>query len=123
MRSWPMDAARGRLLELHRALIEVDRRAYERVHGRLPAAAMLDNLIHHPAFAWLRPLSTLIAEADEVDDRGDTSRMPSEWSAAARALLTADPAGGEFQRRYAERLQESPDVVLAHAAVRRVLGR
>ncbi|MFI5370972.1 MAG: hypothetical protein ACHQ52_05375 [Candidatus Eisenbacteria bacterium] len=115
-----IDTARGRLLELHRALVEVDRRAYERVHGRLTAGALLDNLIHHPVFAWLRPLSTLIAE---TDDRGRASRTPSEWLAAARALLTADPEGGEFQRRYAERLQRSPEVVVAHAAARRVLGR
>ena len=117
-----IEAVSAKLLDLHRELIEVERHAYERVHGRLSPAELLDNLIHHPQFAWLRPLSTLIAEADVAAEADDPEERDA-WLAAVRALLTPDPEGADFQRRYAERLQESPGVVVAHAAVLGVLGR
>jgi hypothetical protein len=117
------DVLRSKLLELHRELVEVDRLMYERVHGRITPADLLDNLLHHPAFVWLRPLSALIAEADATRDPETAEADARAWRNAVRTLLTADPDGAEFQRRYAERLQQSPGVVMAHAAVIEALGR
>ena len=117
-----LDAVHAKLLALHRELVEVERHGYERVHGRLSPAELLDNLIHHPLFAWLRPLSTLIAEGDLAGESDDPEERRA-WLAAARSLLTPDPSGDEFQRRYAERLQDSPGVVVAHAAAMGELGR
>jgi len=41
----------------------------------------------------------------------------------ARLLITPAESGGEFQRRYFESLQQSPDVVLAHSEVVKQLGK
>ena len=117
------DVLRSRLLELHRELIAVERLAYERDHGRLTPADLLENLIHHPTFAWLRPLSALIAETDVARDPETAAAEARRWRTEVRALLTAATEAGEFQRRYAERLQESPGVVMAHGAVMAALGR
>ncbi|MEZ4398740.1 MAG: hypothetical protein R3B06_01880 [Kofleriaceae bacterium] len=110
-----MDQLRLRLLDLHRALIEVERVALERTRGRLTATALWHLLVEDPALAWLGPLSSVIVRLDEgvaVDDEADLR-------ATVRALLTADPDGAPFQRRYAELLQAAPEVVLAHRAVTR----
>ena len=117
------DVLRSKLLDLHRELVEAERLGYERVHGRLSPADLLENLLHHPTFSWLRPLSALIAEADAARDPETAEADARAWRTAVRTLLTADAEGAEFQRRYAERLQQSPGVVMAHAAVIEALGR
>jgi hypothetical protein len=40
-----------------------------------------------------------------------------------RALLVPDEQGGDFQRRYAQVLQRSPDVLLCHGAIARLLKK
>jgi hypothetical protein len=86
---------RPQLLELHRSLVESQRIGYERVHGRTSAADFLQVLINDPAFAWLKPLTGLVAQLDEV--------------------LASN---GEFQRRYRDELHQSPDVALAHGKLK-----
>ena len=57
---------REALVPLHRTLLEWERAAYERVHGRMGAAEILKVVVADPQFAWLRPVSELIARIDEV---------------------------------------------------------
>ena len=57
---------RQALIPLHRTLLEWERAAYERVHGRMGAAEILKVIVSDPQFAWLRPVSELIARIDEV---------------------------------------------------------
>ena len=90
------------LLDLHRALVEAERREYERARGRLPHRKFLEALLNDPELAWLKPLTELVA------GEGDAS------AARLRALLVPDSGGGEFQRRYADALQRSADVAVAH---------
>ncbi|HEY2870542.1 MAG TPA: hypothetical protein VGJ56_01420, partial [Reyranella sp.] len=83
-------ALRHNLLELHRAIVNFERRDYERRAGEVGAAAFLRVLIEDQAYAWLRPLSILIVQLDE-----DTERPAAEIEAAlfdeTRALLKIDP--------------------------------
>ena len=71
-------------------------------------------------FAWLQPMTALIVQLDEVMDGADLGSW-QELGTRARALFTADAEGSVFQQNYAARLQSSPDVGLAHAAVMRAL--
>ena len=100
-----MEATAGvhrQLLDLHAALVEAERREYERARGRLPDREFLDALLNDPQLAWLKPLTALVAGEGEVS------------IAELRALLVPDPQGGAFQRRYADALQRSADVAVAH---------
>jgi hypothetical protein len=47
---------RKTLLNLHKTLIEWERAAYERIHGRTSPGSLLTALMSDPQFAWLRPL-------------------------------------------------------------------
>ncbi len=58
--------ARNELLNVHRALVESARLDYEREHGAVPACRFLQMLIHDPQYAWLAPLTSLVARIDEV---------------------------------------------------------
>jgi hypothetical protein len=112
------------LLRLHKALLDDERVAYERVHGRIPSnGAFLQLALNDAWFAWLRPLSQLIARLDELSESDEASsrdEIPELLASAQRLLLPAE-AGEGFARQYYDALQRSPDVVLAHAGVRALL--
>lgn len=106
------------LLHLHKTLLDLEREAYERKHGRVENSyELLQLVMHDPWFAWLHSLSELVVKIDEMLD----SKEPVIESEAAvvidqtRVLLTPSETGSGFQRKYFGSLQESPDVVLAHA--------
>jgi hypothetical protein len=109
-------ATRTALLDLHRALLEAERRDYEKAHGPVSGGDFLQALILDPAFAWLAPLTGLIAQLDEVE--GAASVL-----ADIRALLSLRGDGSEFQRRYAERIDRDPDLAFAHGVVLAELRR
>ena len=109
-------STRTALLALHRTLVEAERRDYEKAHGRVSGGDFLQALIHDQAFAWLAPLTRLIARVDEVEDAATVL-------AAIRALLSLRPEGSEFQRRYAQRIDQDPDIAVAHGILRCELRR
>jgi hypothetical protein len=121
----PLSEIREQVLHLHEAIVADERIAFERIHGRQSAGAFLDVLVKDPSFAWLSGLTTLIVRLDEVLDAGHDEGLDDERAVLAnlRALLVPDEQGGEFQRRYAQVLQRSPDVLLRHGAIARLLKK
>ena len=111
---------RLRLLELHKALVDAERRAYERLHGRQPDNAFLDVLLRDPSLAWLGALTTLIVRLDEALEEGAPA-APQDCAGAIRKLLTPDAAGAEFNRNYERLTQQVPEILVAHGEVMRAL--
>ncbi|MGZ8366830.1 MAG: hypothetical protein ACXW37_10685 [Nitrospira sp.] len=112
------------LLRLHKALLDDERVAYERVHGRIPSnGAFLQLVLNDAWFAWLRPLSQSIAKLDELSESNDPAPREAipALLASVQTLLIPTEEGEGFSRQYHDALQRSPDVVLAHAAVRSLL--
>ncbi|MEK7468833.1 MAG: hypothetical protein AAB074_15775 [Planctomycetota bacterium] len=116
-----LNTVRVHLLELHRLLLAVEREDYERVHGRVTGATFLNVLTSDPAFAWLRPLTSLILTLDEMLEAELTEADRVDGITRIRAFLAPDENGNEFQRRYADALQQSPHVLLAHGVVMKAL--
>ncbi|MEO5826478.1 MAG: hypothetical protein ABIR59_11370 [Gemmatimonadales bacterium] len=118
-------ALRAEILASHRALLDAERVAYERLFGRIPGSTELLQLaIHDPWFGWLRPLTALIAAMDELavdDEPGDLSIRVAQFRASARDLMRPDENGTEFQQRYFDLVQKSPDVALARGRLARLL--
>ena len=118
------NALREALLGLHQAVIEHERRSYEKEHGRQSAADFLQVLAYDAAHQWLAPLGRLIVELDEGLDEHDP-RIVRTIADRAHALLRRelDPAQ-PFSLRYVPLIDISPDVALAHgrtiAALRKV---
>jgi hypothetical protein len=112
------------LLRLHKALLDDERVSYERVHGRIPSnGAFLQLVLGDAWFAWLRPLSQVMAKLDELgeEDKSPDGLDTTTLIASIRTLLTPSEEGEGFGRQYHDALQREPDVVLAHAAVRALL--
>lgn len=112
------------LLRLHKALLDSERVSYERVHGRIPSNGAFFQLVLGDAwFAWLRPLSHMIARLDELAEEAEVSTGTEITTLieSVRSLLMPSEEGDGFGRHYYDALQREPDVVLAHAAVRGLL--
>lgn len=114
---------RRALLHLHKTLLEWERAAYEKVHGRVTGHELLHVTLTDPQFVWLRPLSELIVRIDELLDRDapDAPLDPAAVIVQARILVAPHESGNQYAQRYFMALQESPDAVLAHRAVADVL--
>jgi hypothetical protein len=112
------------LLRLHKALLDAERVAYEQRHGRIASnGEYLQLVLGHSEFAWLRHLSRLMAELDDLADHEDSGTDAiAERLTSLRTLLTPVEGDEAFGRRYQEVLQHDPEVVLAHAAVKNLLG-
>lgn len=120
-----MKDLRQAMLRLHKTLLDWERRAYERIHGRQSSNALLDALLEDPQFAWLRPLSQMIVRIDEMledeipPERGDLEAVIGH----VRDLTTPNETGNAYEQRYHAALQESPDAVFAHRDLVVVLKR
>jgi hypothetical protein len=130
---------RRQLLDLHRALVDSERREYERVRGRMTDRAFLEALIGAPELAWLNPFTSLIvrleeaveedATEDATEDAAENAAENARGAAVAdcvaeiRKLLRPNTGGYGFQRKYAEAMQRSPEVVVAHGRAVAAVGR
>ena len=116
---------RTALLRLHKILLEHERDLYERGHGKIDSSYGYLNLVmNDPWFAWLRHLSELIVQIDELLEarEGASENTGTALIEQSRMLLAPNEAGTEFQRKYFASVQASPEVVLAHAEFARLLG-
>jgi hypothetical protein len=101
---------------VHQRLLLAMRRSFEKLHGRpVGPGALLQLAIHDPVFTWLAPMSRTLAE---LDARGAPDLTEAQ---AAVARLLDEPSA--FRDAYLSCLQTDPDVVMAHARLRAVLGQ
>ena len=117
------------LLRLHKTLLDLERRDYERARGKISNSyEFLQLVLKDPWFDWLHRLSELIVQIDETLDTRDSETPATEADASAligraKTLLAPAETGTEFQKNYFLALQQSPDVVLLHSEIIKLLGR
>jgi hypothetical protein len=118
---------RKALLHLHKTLLDWERSAYERVHGRASAGELLKLIVEDGQFAWLRPISELIVRIDQTvetvdaDASADVASEVEAVLARAREVVAPAEARTPHAQRYLDALQDHPDAVFAHRAVANVL--
>ena len=117
------------LLRLHKLLLDLERFGYERAHQRIANSyEFLQLVLKDPWFDWLHRLSELIVQIDETLDIRDMEAPASDEDARAlitraKTLLSPAEEGTQFQKNYFLALQQSPDVVLLHSEIVKLLGR
>lgn len=116
----PLNTLRGALRALHKALLDAERRDYERSFGRIGSDFYLLQLAaEDPQFAWLRALSGLMLDVDSLNaSDGQVSATEMRLLATRiRALLLPTERPTPFQHRYQRAMQEDPAIVMAHSGV------
>jgi hypothetical protein len=110
------------LLRLHKVLLEMERADFERDFGRLNSGELLQLVINHPQFAWLRSISALVVQIDEMLEADEPSTTNDFQKLITQArLLLGSPADKHFSDKYQAALQREPAVVMAHAEVMKLL--
>ena len=115
---------RTALLALHKALLDSERRSYEESFGRtLSAYDFLHLLTSDPWFAWLAPVTHLLADVDALLDAKEplTIAAVNALAQQGKILLTPTETGEGFSRQFDEILQRDPDVLFAHVALSKLL--
>jgi hypothetical protein len=106
------------LLSLHKSILDHERAAYEKAHGSVTPAAFLQQLIGGADFRWISPLSTAIANIDELLE--DDKVTPEDRIAGAQAiaaLFEPDAPDNAFRQHYLQLLQDSPAILHEHGKV------
>ena len=108
------------LLRLHKALLEMERINFEKLFGRVNRGELLQLVINHAQFGWLRMISALVVEIDEIlnGDEPATLKDFDDLFSQARLLFTSNE---EFKTKYQAALEREPAVVMAHSTVMQVL--
>jgi hypothetical protein len=112
------------LLDLHKALLDLEKEYYEKEFGEIKSPGeYLQLVINHPQFDWLKKLSGIIVEMDELLSPRSKQGPDEATSAVAtvKELLILDEHGTDYQKRYWAAVQESPDVLIEHVKATRLL--
>ena len=111
------------LLSLHKALLDDERREYEKKHGPIQGAnQVLHLLMHDPWFDWLRQISRRIVRIDEILDAEKFSpEDASELLGSLQALFRVQEKDSDFMVRYKAALKREPAAVLGHIGLKKCL--
>jgi hypothetical protein len=117
-------ALRLTLLRLHKTLLDMERRQYERVNGHVSTGELFRLVIDHEQFAWLHNISEFVVRLDEAL-AGETPVTAEDTHSAiviAQKMFAPSESGDAFQKRYFDAIQRDPSVVIEHAELARLFS-
>ena len=114
---------REALLNLHKELLNVERKRYEQRSGPVASEFEFFRLVtSDPSFAWIGPMTTLIVQIDEkVASKEPITAAEVEGLYAETRSLLASPLETPFKAEYTQLLQDNPGLVMKHSAVMQAL--
>lgn len=108
---------------LHKALLGAGRVTYEAEHGPVGGGLqLLHLLVHDPAFAWLRPLSELMADLDSLLSLDSPPSGEEQGAVRGEIEELLSPANSELWTAITTHIQTAPDVAASYARVRQILA-
>lgn len=117
-------ALREALLRLHKTLLDMERREYEKEHGVVTAGELFRLVVDDPQFSWLHNISEFVVRIDEAL-AGQTGVTETDSHVAiilARKIFAPSESGDGFQKKYFDAIQKDPSVVMEHAALVRLFS-
>ena len=115
---------RHALLHIHKTLLHMERRGYERDHGAVNTGELFRLVIDDPQFAWLHNMSEFVVRIDETLAAKEpmTVEYTRESFVLARKMFTPTESGDAFQKKYFDAIQRDPAVVMDHAELARLFN-
>src|SRR6267378_6451653 len=107
-------ALRSALLRLHKSLIDMERRIYEKEFGAVNTGEFFRLVVDHPQFAWLHNISEFVVRLDEALS-AEAPITPQDTSSAvllASKMFAPSESGDAFQKKYFDAIQLDPAVVM-----------
>jgi hypothetical protein len=115
-----LEALSRKLQQLHSLVLAAEKQ----FHSVMGQWELLGKLMKDPAWAWLRPLSALIADIDHVlaQDVAPTEYDLAVVAGHTRALLAGEgETNSAFAERYLPLLQLSVELVATHGELKTLL--
>jgi hypothetical protein len=115
---------RTSLLNLHKTLLDMERREYEREHGHVSTGELFRLVLDHQQFGWLHNISEFVVRLDETlaGEVPITAEETRSAIAMARKMFVPTESGDAFQKRYFDAIQRDPAVVMEHAELARLFN-
>jgi hypothetical protein len=112
------------LLDLHKTLLDMERRDYEREHGHVSTGELFRLVVDHQQFGWLHNISEFVVRLDETlaGEEPITAEDLRSAMGTARRIFVPSETGDAFQKRYFEAIQRDPAVVMEHAELARLFN-
>jgi hypothetical protein len=112
------------LLKLHKTLLDMERRDYEREHGHVSTGELFRLVLDHQQFGWLHNISEFVVRLDETlaGETPITAEDTRTAIAMARKMFVPSESGDAFQKRYFDAIQRDPAVVMEHAELARLFN-
>lgn len=117
-------ALRQALLRLHKSLLDMERRNYEKLHGPVTAGELFRLVVDDPQFSWLHNISEFVVRIDEAlaSQTGVTETDSQLAVSLARKIFAPSESGDGFQKKYFDAIQRDPSVVMEHATLVRLFS-
>ena len=117
-------ALRQALLKLHKTLLDMERRDYEKAHGVVSTGELFRLVVGDEQFAWLHNISEFVVRIDETlsSDEPVTDADAHGPISLARKLFAPTETGDGFQKQYFDAIQRDPAVVMEHAELVRLFN-
>ena len=117
-------ALREALLRLHKTLLDMERREYEKEHGAVTAGELFRLLVDDPQFSWLHNISEFVVRIDEglASQAAVTENDSHVAISLARKIFAPSESGDGFQKKYFDAIQKDPSVVMEHAELVRLFS-
>lgn len=112
------------LLKLHKTLLDMERREYEREHGYVNTGELFRLVVDHAQFAWLHNISEFVVRLDEslAAKEPITAEYTATAISLARKMFVPTQSGDAFQKKYFDAIQQDPAVVIDHAELVRLFN-
>src|SRR6202790_403092 len=112
------------LLRIHKTLLNMERRDYEKEHGAVNTGELFRLVIDGAQFAWLDNISEFVVRIDETlaGKEPVTVDYMRESFVLARKMFTPTESGDAFQKKYFDAIQRDPAVVMDHAEMARLFN-
>lgn len=117
-------ALRENLLRLHKSLLDMERRSYEKEHGKVNAGELFRLVVDDPQFSWLHNISEFVVRIDEnlASGEGLSDSDAHVAVSLARKIFIPTESGDGFQKKYFDAIQRDPAVVMEHAQLARLFN-
>ena len=107
---------RNELLSLHKTLMNIERESYESKNGSVTNVELLTLLLENENFTWLREISSLVAEIDELlaNKEGINEESSKLLLTRAKDLVREDSDNKNFRAKYQANLNTEVRVATHH---------
>lgn len=112
------------LLKVHKTLLDMERRDYERANGKVSVGELFRLVVDHQQFGWLHNISEFVVRLDETLSAEEpvTAEYVHTAVSLAQKMFAPTESGDAFQKKYYDAIQRDPAVVIDHAELARLFN-